>query len=230
MSRSGLSPPTRGNQSGSSPASRRRRSIPAHAGEPWAPEHSARRRKVYPRPRGGTHRGLPSLLASVGLSPPTRGNPPPVARRDSHLGSIPAHAGEPKYTRARAPLSTVYPRPRGGTLGGDSPSGAGIGLSPPTRGNQRRGCSRCAFARSIPAHAGEPGLGRGWQLLFEVYPRPRGGTIRRIRCAVCGEGLSPPTRGNQGDPGAAADPADSNRSIPAHAGEPFDGGRRRRER
>ena len=52
----GLSPPTRGNRPPSRPRLRRDGSIPAHAGEPRPPLAEPSKRKVYPRPRGGTIR------------------------------------------------------------------------------------------------------------------------------------------------------------------------------
>ena len=51
----------------------------------------------------------------------------------------------------------VYPRPRGGTCAPERYGLTPMGLSPPTRGNQRQMRRIDAEARSIPAHAGEPG-------------------------------------------------------------------------
>ena len=50
----GLSPPTRGNRQRIARCPGRRRSIPAHAGEPRRQFCRARSARVYPRPRGGT--------------------------------------------------------------------------------------------------------------------------------------------------------------------------------
>ena len=91
----GLSPPTRGNLNGNGRTRVVVRSIPAHAGEPEGAAHGHPQPAVYPRPRGGTASLQRSAAHAVGLSPPTRGNPP--VRKDHMLyaGSIPAHAGEP---------------------------------------------------------------------------------------------------------------------------------------
>ena len=51
------------------------RSIPAHAGEPVGHTPGACIGGVYPRPRGGTAIRTYLLKPSMGLSPPTRGNP-----------------------------------------------------------------------------------------------------------------------------------------------------------
>ena len=153
-------------------------------------------------------------------------------------GSIPAHAGEPAPRCRSAPPPGVYPRPRGGT-----PRRAGRrlkcrGLSPPTRGNPKRGQGCHSRGRSIPAHAGGT-LKRknGWSSITGLSPPTRGnharrrilrsplrsipahagGTFVRPAASIAGVGLSPPTRGNHFNPRRAAS---RHRSIPAHAGEP----------
>ena len=132
----GLSPPTRGNRLLPLPWASRLRSIPAHAGEPimgYTPASSAGSipahagepqpnpppiapAAVYPRPRGGTPMSSICAPHALGLSPPTRGNLQYDGRPDPDLGSIPAHAGEPRSAPESLPWSWVYPRPRGGTL------------------------------------------------------------------------------------------------------------------
>ena len=197
--------------------SSRSRSIPAHAGEPADSGVMPTLLGVYPRPRGGTNPHDAESPAVGGLSPPTRGNPPPILSPRPAQGSIPAHAGEPSAGIGKDSDSGVYPRPRGGTVSvrGDTPGQRG--LSPPTRGNLSEEDGARAARRSIPAHAGEPAAGRDVIIFGEVYPRPRGGTSGRPTAIWCRGGLSPPTRGNRAV-GAAA--PTSRRSIPAHAGEP----------
>ena len=51
---------------------------------------------VYPRPRGGTATGRQSCRLNPGLSPPTRGNLAMNLKYLTEMGSIPAHAGEPR--------------------------------------------------------------------------------------------------------------------------------------
>ena len=127
------------------------------------------------------------------------------------------------------------------------------GLSPPTRGNQRRHKPLGESHRgSIPAHAGEPiglsganrahagGLSpptrgnpmrkrRRERLPNRVYPRPRGGTGATPLVCQFAVGLSPPTRGNPQRENQRPH-ADPRRSIPAHAGEPLSRGRSQRPR
>ena len=164
---------------------------------------------------------MPERVQNLGLSPPTRGNhESAVSERDAD-GSIPAHAGEPRQPCAPPTCTPVYPRPRGGTPSTRRPRRGCPGLSPPTRGNRQDGMVENVRPGSIPAHAGEPATGVYVQNRREVYPRPRGGTScpsgsgfmrRRAR------GLSPPTRGN---PPSPRPDCQSERSIPAHAGEPY---------
>ena len=137
----------------------------------------------------------------------------PLMRR----GSIPAHAGEPENRDRAGAQQEVYPRPRGGTAPPPPDEDDGEGLSPPTRGNREwdRGSRRPR--RSIPAHAGEPGMFASPSACHRVYPRPRGGTPAGAPHRILHWGLSPPTRGNRFK--LYFVPA-SVRSIPAHAGEP----------
>ena len=153
---SGLSPPTRGNLCGCGRRWTRLGSIPAHAGEPKPGRYAPSRAAVYPRPRGGTYRVQWRTDAQSGLSPPTRGNLCGCGRRWTRLGSIPAHAGEPKPGRYAPSRAAVYPRPRGGTYRVQWRTDAQSGLSPPTRGNLGNKVEVLVVVGSIPAHAGEP--------------------------------------------------------------------------
>ena len=199
----GLSPPTRGNpRAGVRPRARRQAppcpgSIPAHAGEPRRPRAPPSARRVYPRPRGGTSPPRQTAARAEGLSPPTRGNPQNIRRDSDSRGSIPAHAGEPTPAASKIQPSSVYPRPRGGTVRTSSIASSVCGLSPPTRGNRSRAPTSPPDEGSIPAHAGEPSPRRHrerradrsipahagepfqhvrFHAVHKVYPRPRGGT------------------------------------------------------
>ena len=246
----GLSPPTRGNRDAKRRQDQRRGSIPAHAGEPRCFTNPPLSESVYPRPRGGTPAEIRERLATLGLSPPTRGNPlsnavhiAPVLRlqglspptrgnlararlSQSCRRSIPAHAGEPVPRRQRECPAPVYPRPRGGTLDMSAPHRAQTGLSPPTRGNLGGIPSGGGEEGSIPAHAGEPIERSSERFATGVYPRPRGGTRRRQRGSAKPRGLSPPTRGNRLRRLVYQRQLGS---IPAHAGEPVSGGERESE-
>ena len=96
-----------------------------------------------------------------------------------------------------AAAAAVYPRPRGGTQC-QIAQGLGLwGLSPPTRGNLFMFMFGFPYLGSIPAHAGEPDNPPTRLTQPEVYPRPRGGTVRLGVIWIIAPGLSPPTRGNR---------------------------------
>ena len=173
--------------------------------------------QVYPRPRGGTTAKAATGANPTGLSPPTRGNLELRRGRGLLMGSIPAHAGEPKTAAVRVDRGGVYPRPRGGTPPAIQKKASTAGLSPPTRGNPTKGGTMLREVRSIPAHAGEPPSGGGSSRDPGVYPRPRGGTLVAPIRRCISEGLSPPTRGNRGE---ILEIQSTHGSIPAHAGEP----------
>ena len=152
----------------------------------------------------------------MGLSPPTRGNPLVHRNRSGSTGSIPAHAGEPVCVVISPPVMRVYPRPRGGTQSSLPRWHSTMGLSPPTRGNRKRHFRAHRHIRSIPAHAGEPGMQWDWLRCRWVYPRPRGGTCPQEPIPASRFGLSPAHAGEppRCSPGIPSLP----RSIPAHAG------------
>ena len=71
--------------------------------------------------------------------------------------------------------------------------------------------------RSIPAGAGEPGVGRRSSVAPGVYPRGCGGTGAHSNRATVPTGLSPRVRGNRAASACTIRPEGS---IPAGAGEP----------
>ncbi len=214
----GLSPPTRGSPVPDDVVAYRGRSIPAHAGEPSEYLRTLRVDKVYPRPRGGAYPYADPEPQGYGLSPPTRGSPPGPPQRTGHRRSIPAHAGEPCRRQARCTRHKVYPRPRGGAAEQKLALVHHEGLSPPTRGSHQSLVFYIGSVRSIPAHAGEPLAAPAHPTRPAVYPRPRGGARSSAKRSNWAEGLSPPTRGSRRvrDTTGIAE-----RSIPAHAGEPW---------
>ena len=213
----GLSPPARGNRLGNGLGEPSSRSIPARAGQPARRGGSGWPAPVYPRPRGATRTWRRHHLSRRGLSPPARGNHV-LAGPNGHVwGSIPARAGQPKCPRQRTAAVAVYPRPRGATMGVSYNSLAGDGLSPPARGNQMPRWESVSPAGSIPARAGQPRLPPLPSPEEQVYPRPRGATVREMSVVWSTQGLSPPARGNLLLRGLERC---GERSIPARAGQP----------
>ena len=111
----GLSPRVRGNQAARAPLGRRRRSIPACAGEPARSILLHQGSGVYPRVCGGTRRHQEMMTALIGLSPRVRGNQRRLGYVARRRGSIPACAGEPPSPALRPRRRGVYPRVCGGT-------------------------------------------------------------------------------------------------------------------
>ena len=222
----GLSPPTRGSPPLLRLGRRRPRSIPAHTGKPTVSMHQATVPWVYPRPHGEADADAFHRLADEGLSPPTRGSPPPRGQLAAKPGSIPAHTGKPSSTGWTTSTARVYPRPHGEAEPARSRPAPGRGLSPPTRGSRRRRPRQSRCPRSIPAHTGKPvrrarPVRKSW-----VYPRPHGEAVPACHQLNVVAGLSPPTRGSRSGRSVHRGRL---RSIPAHTGKPRLDGRRFRQ-
>ena len=152
------------------------RSIPACAGEPMLHIPLVAAHKVYPRVCGGTFCGSWHAARVQGLSPRVRGNPRASEVHPRASRSIPACAGEPWPTPARAACCKVYPRVCGGTVLLLLCVDIVRGLSPRVRGNRRYPVREPVAHRSIPACAGEPSLPADSAIKTTVYPRVCGGT------------------------------------------------------
>ena len=217
--RRGLSPRMRGNRWATCQSLRGFGSIPAHAGEPryrcrWTCPY-----RVYPRACGGTVSAPDVDTPMRGLSPRMRGNQVQSSGEGASLGSIPAHAGEPRRTAPGCTESRVYPRACGGTWRGEERQDLRVGLSPRMRGNLPGRPRAARTSGSIPAHAGEPLSEQRSYAQARVYPRACGGTELSADIAKPTTGLSPRMRGNR--PQAIRGRLGIG-SIPAHAGEPSD--------
>ena len=91
--------------------------------------------EVYPRAYGETTNLRTTSIATWGLSPRLRGNPP---RAGPHLfrgWSIPALTGKPLTAYAKAVEAEVYPRAYGETIAERTSAALQQGLSPRLRGN-----------------------------------------------------------------------------------------------
>ena len=192
----GLSPRVRGNPNRSTTGEPVSGSIPACAGEPCAASQSPLAARVYPRVCGGTPDAAIAHGTASGLSPRVRGNRISLAPLLSHVGSIPACAGEPCYWSSVILLWGVYPRVCGGTHHSAPAWLIGTGLSPRVRGNRNQAMPSWPPLGSIPACAGEPPPVRCLGGLGRVYPRVCGGTTLIVLYRACAMGLSPRVRGN----------------------------------
>ena len=159
-------------------------------------------------------------MLRMGLSPRLRGNLYSCHLLQHHAGSIPAPAGEPINSIAVFNAHQVYPRACGGTVSSSVSPATKSGLSPRLRGNPGHGRPYPHAERSMPAPAGEPRSPVRWTRQGGVYARACGGTSVARRITRGAVGLSPRLRGNRLIAGLLH-PIE--RSIPAPAGEPFQG-------
>ena len=132
---------------------------------------------VYPRACGGTESGHIEKSVGPGLSPRVRGNRNIRALAHDIDGSIPARAGEPRYSDIVLGHERVYPRACGGTITSDPEFGINSGLSPRVRGNLINKLACDLAIGSIPARAGEPQARCQHDWNLGVYPRACGGTL-----------------------------------------------------
>ncbi len=152
-----------------------------------------------------------------GLSPHARGNRCRRPAPGRAGGPIPACAGEPTRSPARALASRAYPRMRGGTVKAQADRIGLEGLSPHARGNRLEVRIAHLLDGPIPACAGEPCSDRSSQKPCGAYPRMRGGTAKNPLNRLAARGLSPHARGNHIPADLVAFDAGP---IPACAGEP----------
>ena len=152
-----------------------------------------------------------------GLSPRVRGNRSERGCVCCVRRSIPASAGEPRFSPTSTKTGRVYPRECGGTALAMLILTSFDGLSPRVRGNPSLPRQPTPPARSIPASAGEPIWKSSGVSASGVYPRECGGTGLTQNDRNELSGLSPRVRGN-----LLFAPAKRviMRSIPASAGEP----------
>ena len=212
----GLSPHGRGKRCFCWPRVRRRRSIPARAGETSSVCAGQANPTVYPRTGGGNPCAAGCYAGRGGLSPHGRGKPCPSPGKRISNRSIPARAGETFGIMFYKGFGKVYPRTGGGNgVGGLIPVVTG-GLSPHGRGKPIARWDDDGGVRSIPARAGETGCLVAGCLAAGVYPRTGGGNRASTRADGEIRGLSPHGRGKHFH---LALRRPSLRSIPARAGE-----------
>ena len=215
--RGGPSPLTRGSRGQLRDVDLGQRSIPAHAGQPRDDVIDSRECQVHPRSRGAAISAPVSPTVAQGPSPLTRGSPILRLEFFGSSRSIPAHAGQPTRCRPRTCRRWVHPRSRGAASTPPPGSAALGGPSPLTRGSPALLRRLAGLARSIPAHAGQPIALVEALTVVPVHPRSRGAALTCVRQRERSPGPSPLTRGSRARESARRA---SERSIPAHAGQP----------
>ena len=152
-----------------------------------------------------------------GLSPRLRGNRAAGRGGAGRQGTIPAPAGKPWWTAARAPERRDYPRACGETDHVPRQPGITRGLSPRLRGNHCVKREHAPCSGTIPAPAGKPSPDRRRPAAYWDYPRACGETPRRRPTRSTSGGLSPRLRGNRR---VVGERRDTGGTIPAPAGKP----------
>ena len=213
----GLSPRMRGHLPKSLIIQCQKGTIPAHAGSPSPAPSSRSFSKDYPRACGVTFTLVAHLNLLQGLSPRMRGHHQVIGVVETHVGTIPAHAGSPPRNRRRRATGRDYPRACGVTSSALTSSTRGEGLSPRMRGHPTITVRPSMDARTIPAHAGSPALLAVTTFKWEDYPRACGVTELFDGERETIEGLSPRMRGH---PPTGGDWPCAAWTIPAHAGSP----------
>ena len=191
----GSSPHARGTRSGCRAASRRRRFIPACAGNTSRGRRRRSIRSVHPRMRG-EHES-------------------PEGRKHTAIGSSPHARGTLTAISSRRLRTSVHPRMRGEHATRNRRSGAPIGSSPHARGTPSIPLRATPANRFIPACAGNTTRRSCSRRSATVHPRMRGehGLSRPRPISSCGS--SPHARGTRCRPRSG--PA-AGRFIPACAG------------
>ena len=150
----GLSPLARGTRHDRTLSDRRRRFIPAGAGNTVRRTVSKRHCAVYPRWRGEHIEGEALDDVTVGLSPLARGTRLHARRYSGLYRFIPAGAGNTRAVSNQLRVGPVYPRWRGEHCKCGNSCGARRGLSPLARGTPLTPGDHLANVRFIPAGAG----------------------------------------------------------------------------
>ena len=160
--RTGSSPLARGTPPTGIHAARRRRFIPARAGNTSRPRRVAIAGSVHPRSRG-EHRKPPVLEKHrIGSSPLARGTHGAEGRRAAWSRFIPARAGNTSGEWLVKDEAQVHPRSRGEHPPTSGAACSSCGSSPLARGTPGRGPGATSPRRFIPARAGNTSAPGGW--------------------------------------------------------------------
>ncbi len=211
----GSSPRARGTRRRARRPARRRRFIPACAGNAVRAMCAVGRDAVHPRVRGERVPAPCRQRLHGGSSPRARGTRTADERLEGVDRFIPACAGNARSSTRRASPRPVHPRVRGERVLMLIAHCCPIGSSPRARGTLLQRLADLCPRRFIPACAGNARLHRRHDDHVAVHPRVRGERSRtRWRSSRTG-GSSPRARGTRGGRRAVAR---LDRFIPACAG------------
>ena len=233
---SGSSPRVRGTRAVVGFRARRRRFIPACAGNSQLERTLARLGTVHPRVCGELGMTIAIAIVVAGSSPRVRGTPRRQKQLARVLRFIPACAGNSSAARRdrcsvavhprvcgelargcqhRGCVASVHPRVCGELAVTLAAAAAAIGSSPRVRGTLRPSRTAYQNGRFIPACAGNSRPARRGTPAPPVHPRVCGELTSRSTETVVRTGSSPRVRGT---PCLATWPCRGSRFIPACAG------------
>ena len=212
----GSSPRVRGKLDHLVPPVRRPRIIPASAGQTLRISAPDRSRPDHPRECGANCQSPRITAVANGSSPRVRGKHDSAAFYIGGDRIIPASAGQTPALKSRHSYRMDHPRECGANNLLFVAHGFLSGSSPRVRGKPGLVVIGHAYARIIPASAGQ--TRRSWLLAFlsPDHPRECGANIGAVVAALTYFGSSPRVRGKLGVP-FDSDPED--RIIPASAGQ-----------
>ena len=195
---------------------RRRRIIPAHAGQTTTTTTWPRWTADHPRACGANGWSDIERLATDGSSPRMRGK-----RKNPHLGRrahriIPAHAGQTLRPCLERRRFSDHPRACGANSSVILTETTVSGSSPRMRGKPVRANHLAHSTRIIPAHAGQTRRAFASDNGLSDHPRACGANPVAVSRSTELAGSSPRMRGKHD---TALGVTAGNRIIPAHAGQ-----------
>ena len=211
----GSSPRVRGTRPMGGDEGRRRRFIPACAGNTRATRPTVVRQTVHPRVCGEHGRPQTAPLRHAGSSPRVRGTLDVATDCRSDPRFIPACAGNTPNAITRFTLATVHPRVCGEHGRQWQAHDGKAGSSPRVRGTRKDGRAGCLAGRFIPACAGNTSGTPPASRSSTVHPRVCGEHDEARVTAMRHAGSSPRVRGT---PECAGCRYQAHRFIPACAG------------
>ena len=193
----GPSPRVRGSHGLVASALPQQGSIPACAGKPGAIARRDGNAAVHPRVCGEAVDRRPDRMRHPGPSPRVRGSPAGPSGGAAGRRSIPACAGKPRMTRARASRHKVHPRVCGEAAATWPVCSVASGPSPRVRGSLGVALPDLERLGSIPACAGKPREPAPLVRAPEVHPRVCGEAIPAACAIDPRRGPSPRVRGSR---------------------------------
>ena len=191
----GSSPRERGTRPGPPAHDRRRRFIPARAGNAQRPGAGGARHPVHPRASGERLSMDRPNHRTAGSSPRERGTRCGLVRAGGKGRFIPARAGNARSRWPRGRRTSVHPRASGERELVSWMTVGYLGSSPRERGTHVHCILHGRVPRFIPARAGNAASPRPRSRARPVHPRASGERETQVGCCVRAGGSSPRERG-----------------------------------